>query len=50
MLFLWGYVNGPDYVIGYEPPIVWRAMKYIGLVAVYGLIGSVLVWWMKQKE
>jgi uncharacterized membrane protein SpoIIM required for sporulation len=50
MLFLWSYINGPDYVIGYEPPIVSRAMKYLGLVAAYGLIGSVLVWWMKQKE
>jgi hypothetical protein len=50
MLFLLGYISGPDYVIGYEPPIVSRAMKYLGLVAAYGLIGSVLMWWMKQKE
>ena len=50
MLFLLGYIIGPDHVIGYEPPIVSRAMTYLGLVAVYGLIGSVLVWWMKHKE
>ena len=50
LLFLWGYINGPDYVIGHQPPIVSRAMKYLGLVAAYGLIGSVLVWWMKRKE
>jgi hypothetical protein len=39
----------PDYVRGYEPPIVTRAMKYLGLVAAYGLTGLVLVWGMKQK-
>jgi hypothetical protein len=50
MLFLLGYVSGPDYVIGYEPPIVWRAVKYLGLVTAYGVLGSVLVWWMKQEE
>jgi hypothetical protein len=49
-LFLLGYISGPDYVIGFEPPIVSRAMKYLGLVASNFLIGSVLVWWMKQKE
>ena len=50
MLFLLGYIIGPDYVIGHEPPIVARAIKYLGLVAAYGLMGLVLVWWMKQKE
>jgi len=49
-LFLLGYVSGPDYVIGYEPPVVLRAMKYLGLVAAYSLLGSVLVWWMKKPR
>jgi hypothetical protein len=49
-LFLLGYVSGSDYVMGYEPPVVLRAMKYLGLVAVYSLLGSVLVWWMKKPS
>ncbi len=51
MLFVMlGYLSGPKYVRGFDPPIVTRALKYLGLVAVYGLIGLGLLLRLKEKS
>jgi len=48
-LVLLGYVSAGKYVIGYEPPVT-RALKYLGLVAAYGVIGLALLRGLKGRK
>ena len=44
-----GYLSVGNYVRGYDPPIVTRALKYLGLVSVYGLMGLGLLRALKKS-